>query len=678
MLFLPLLLPAQIDSTALPTDWEEQLFETLEDQLPEDAESADFIEEIDYLLEYQNRKVNLNQLDAEVAYQLLGMTDFQYYQLQLYIEVYGELATIYELAAVEGFDREYVEKVWKLVEAKPAERGRNWFERFFKKSRNTLLVRYGQILERQAGYDTAGNGFAGSPTHLTFKYSFQTGEHFALAICGEKDPGEQFFHGAQKSGFDHYAFFVQMKNIGLLKNCVIGNYTLSFGQGLVMGGRAMGSKGGGAAAVRRFPVLLRATAPMNESTNFCGAAAVVGNSTYTGTVFYSHNFYDGELTADSAGNPVFAGSLANTGYHRTATEIQNRRNLIEHLFGGHFQIKKRIFECGITVAGSLFSKPVAVSGVAYKKYGFSGKSLLNLGSDYKVIVKNAILFGEIGASKDERKWGLGFLQGVVWDVNPRCKMSALFRYYGRQYAVTHASAFAAGKGSNDEIGLYTAADFVLGRHITLNTNVDVYHYSWLRYQIDRPGCGFDWGAKLDFNISKYLSAIVKYQFYNVGINTGENDHYQTVGDIASHKIRCAVSCVPTDWLTLKTEGDCIFQARGRDSPAVGMLLFQDANLHFEKIDLSINCRIAFFSTDSYNERLYAYESDLLYAFTIASYYGKGIRYYAAINYGYAFFDIQLRFSQTLYDDRSTIGSGTSQIQGNRKSELRAQIIFHIN
>ncbi len=679
LLILPFLLEAQTDSIGSAINWEEQLFETLEEQLTDEAESADFIEEIDFLLEYRDRKVNLNQLEAEVAYRLLGMNDYQYYQLQLYIEVYGELATIYELAAVEGFDRTYVKKIWNLVEAKPAERGKNWFERFFKKSRNTLLLRYGQILERQAGYDrSAQNGYAGNPMHLTFKYSFQSGEHFSLALCGEKDAGEQFFRGAQKKGFDHYAFFLQTKDIGILKHCVIGDYNLSFGQGLVIGGRAMGSKGGGAAAIRRFPVLLRATAPMNESTNFRGTAVVLGNSSYSGTLFYSHNFYDGEVGIDSIGNPVFEGSLMNTGYHRTSSEIGNRKKVAEHLFGGHFQIKKRIFECGITALGTLFSIPIAKSGNAYKRYGFSGSSLLNLGADYKLIVRNSILFGEIGASGHNREWGAGILQGVVWDVMPRCKMSALFRYYGRQYVATHASAFAASSGCNDELGLYTAMDFALTRRLILSTNADVYHYSWLKYQIDQPGCGFDWGAKLEWNVSRNLSILMKYQFYNVAANTKNCDYYQSVADITKHKLRCVFSCLPTSWLTLKTEGDCIFQGHSRDSPALGILFFQDIMLRFERIDLGINCRIAFFNTDTYNERIYAYESDLLYAFTIASYYGKGIRYYGVLNYGHAFFDIQLRLSQTFYDDRNTIGSGPSQIKGNRKSEIRAQIIFHIN
>jgi hypothetical protein len=96
----------------------------------------------------------------------------------------------------------------------------------------------------------------------------------------------------------------------------------------------------------------------------------------------------------------------------------------------------------------------------------------------------------------------------------------------------------------------------------------------------------------------------------------------------------------------------------------------------EKWDFAVKARVAFFQTDSYDERLYAYESDLLYTFTVNSYYGKGVRYYLTASYGYAFFDIQLRFSQTYYDDRTIISSGPSQIDGRTKSELKAQVIFH--
>lgn len=670
---------AQIDSLSFSTDLEDEILEIIENQNIEDADNFDFTEEVEVLLQAQGKKCNLNALDAEVAYAILGMSEYQYYQLQLYIEVYGELVSLYELAAVEGFSRADVERLWNLIEVQPARRAKKMFADFFQRSRHNMLLRYGQILEPQKGYDTTwSSGYQGSKPQLVFKYHFQSGEHFALAFAGEKDAGEQFFRGAQKQGFDHYAFFLNIKQVGVIKNCVIGDYNLNFGQGLVVGGRAMGSKGGGAASIRRFPTMLRAVAPMNESTNMRGVAAVLGNAYYSGTIFYGHRAFDGELGMDSLGEICFEGSLSNTGYHRTTSEIEKRKNLWMHLYGAHFQIKRRIFEIGITGVGTYFSRWVSAKEELYRKYGFSGRNVENAGIDYKVILHKTILFGEIGMSFLPNRVGWGMVQGVIVDPDPRCKLSALLRYYDRNYVALQASAFAAGSSCNDELGLYLAADFVTGRRTSLSVHADGYRFSWLKYQLDAPSDGFDIGAKFSVQANRNLQFSLKYQYYYLSENQKYSDYFQSVDHVGRHKGRVAVDCVPTAWLQLKTEGDLVVNARARDAPRIGLLLYQDVALRVERWHFGAKLRLAFFDTYSYAERIYAYEQDLLNSFTIAGYYGKGVRYYLMLSYKYAFFNVQLRFSQTYYDDRTIISSSQAQIIGRTKSDLRIQMNFHLH
>ena len=86
--------------------------------------------------------------------------------------------------------------------------------------------------------------------------------------------------------------------------------------------------------------------------------------------------------------------------------------------------------------------------------------------------------------------------------------------------------------------------------------------------------------------------------------------------------------------------------------------------------------LQYFETDSYNSRMYAYEDDILYSFSIPVFYGKGYRYYFNIKY-----DINkklsfwMRWSQTIYKDQNTIGTGLDQINGNTKSTLELQGIY---
>lgn len=678
ILLLPAIIEAQEDSLFVPQDLHNALFERIEDHCAEIEEEADFSDEWEEFLLASKNKINLNDVSAEVAYTILQLSDYQYYQLLLYKEKYGELVSIYELAAIDGFDQNLAQYLAQIAEVSPTVRGGKWFANFFKRSKNTLLLRYRQIIENQAGYaHEATNQYVGSPMRLTFKYSFQSGEHFAMALAGEKDAGEAFFRGPQKQGFDHYAFFVNMKNIGIVKSCVIGDYTLGFGQGLLLGARATGVKGGGAAQVRRFPAMVRATAPMNESTNLRGVAITLGNTYYSGTLFYSHRFFDGKLIADSNGNILYSGSLTNTGFHRTANELAQRDANRNRLYGGHLQIKRRIFELGITGMNTQFATPVAPGEALYQKYAFSGKQVANASTDYKVILRKTILFGEAGVSANNERWGWGLVQGGIFDIDPRCKLALLLRYYNRDFIALNGSAFAANSSENNELGVYLAADFVIGRRTTLSLNSDIYYFPWLRFQTSQPSTGFDMGAKATVNLSRYLTLNLKYQFARKEQNQGINDYYQSTDFFDNHKIRILLNSQPTPFFKLKTEIDYLINISTGKEFQQGILFFQDADLTIEKWNLTFKARFAIFATDSYAERLYAYEQDLFSTFTINGYYGKGLRYYLMVCYGFSFFDLQARWAQTYYDDREVISSGPSQIQGRTKSELALQVIFHL-
>jgi hypothetical protein len=93
--------------------------------------------------------------------------------------------------------------------------------------------------------------------------------------------------------------------------------------------------------------------------------------------------------------------------------------------------------------------------------------------------------------------------------------------------------------------------------------------------------------------------------------------------------------------------------------------------------LSVDIRFSAFDA-TYNARIYAYENDLLYNFSIPAYSGKGSRSYILIKYRIAkLLDLRFRYSQFLYYDREIIGSGLDEINGNLKSEFKLQFILHI-
>jgi hypothetical protein len=87
----------------------------------------------------------------------------------------------------------------------------------------------------------------------------------------------------------------------------------------------------------------------------------------------------------------------------------------------------------------------------------------------------------------------------------------------------------------------------------------------------------------------------------------------------------------------------------------------------------MNGRLAYFHTDGYNSRLYAYENDVLYAFSIPALYGNGIR-------SYFNFQQHLGANFTLWLKLATMhqfahGDGEQRVDSSTKSEIKIQLRY---
>ncbi len=108
----------------------------------------------------------------------------------------------------------------------------------------------------------------------------------------------------------------------------------------------------------------------------------------------------------------------------------------------------------------------------------------------------------------------------------------------------------------------------------------------------------------------------------------------------------------------------------------GFLIYTDILYKPAFKPFSGNIRLQYFETDGYNSRLYAYENDVLYGYSIPVFFDKGYRYYANFNYDInKHVSVWGRFAQTIYPDKNQIGSGLDMISGHRKSELTLQAIW---
>jgi hypothetical protein len=90
--------------------------------------------------------------------------------------------------------------------------------------------------------------------------------------------------------------------------------------------------------------------------------------------------------------------------------------------------------------------------------------------------------------------------------------------------------------------------------------------------------------------------------------------------------------------------------------------------------LRLNGGVGWFHTDSYDSRVYLYELGPLYTYSVAQFYGEGIRYWlmARANIGKRVM-LTAKIGVTDYFDRSTIGSSYQQINASSQTDLDLQL-----
>lgn len=675
-LFSQRTLYSQVDSSNIPLNFEEILIENIENRVESSEDESDYSDQLDEFILEGHDKISINYLSPEVAFNILKLSDYQYYQLQLYIDKYGPLMTINELAAIDGFSLEDVKRIAPFIELATTKRKRKSFAEFFRNPRNELLLRYGMVLEKSAGYDTTKeNHYLGAPFRLGFRYKFKAGDHLSLSFAGEKDAGEQLFRETQKQGFDHYAFNICLRNMGIIKSLVVGDYKLNLGQGVVIGSGLMSGKGSGAGGIRKFATAIQPSASMNEGNFFRGIATTIGNPSIAATIFYSIQFYDGQLTPENEEREsFFEGTLSTIGYHRTYTEVAKKNKLISHHYGFDLTLKRRIFKIGIRAIRTDFTKTIKEYDELYKKFDFSGKYNYNIGIDYQVLIRKVILFGEAGICK---KWGVAIIQGIMTELDPRVKSSLLFRYYDKKYCALNSGAFGENSANKNEVGLYFASDIIAGRRTELQFYSDIYYFPWLRFRTDKPTTGLEVSARCNITLNRNSNFYLRYLFKRKEANSGYNDYYNEINTLNRHKLRGSFSYDITERIKIKSELNFVCNTEESfRSPKLGILVYQDVSYFFTKINLDLKLRLALFDTDSYEERIYSYEHDLYQTFNITGYYFQGWRAYLMLKYRYKFMDIWVRIAQTYYSNKREIGSGADLIDSPHKTELKIQLLFH--
>jgi len=640
------------------------------------------------LLLYYNNPLNLNEASKDELSSLLVLSASQVNSLIEYRDHNGPFLSIYELQVVPKLDLSTIYKLIPFITVE--ESGLNvspkpLLNRIFNERNNYLLLRYERTLEKKRGFTTpevedgenSPSRYLGSQGKHYARFRVSHRNDFSIGFTAEKDAGEEYTWDPQthRYGADYYSFHFQLENKGKLKKILIGDYQLQFGQGLLAGsGFSVGKGAETITTVRRSNLGIRPYTSVLETGFFRGVTATYQISkNIEFTPFYSRLRQDAILRTDTTETfDDFISSIQSSGFHRTESQIESKNQIVEQTFGGNFlfQDADQNLQVGLTAIGNNFDTPIIRSDQLYNRFEFRGTNNYNIGVFGSYYWQNITLFGEMARSKSG---GIGAVGGAIISLTPKLETSILIRNYDKDFHSFYGSAFGESATRNiNEKGWYWGLKYSPSRKYFFTAYFDQFTFPWVKFGINAPSSGYEYLLRANYKPKR--STLLYFQFR-------QQSKYDNPSNQDS-AIQFPLEGIKRNYLAnldLKVNNNLSLKSRVQFSDyqfngtsTSGFAIMQDIYLIFWKIKLS--SRFAIFETDDFENRQYAYERDVLYAFSIPAYFGVGTRQYVLLQYGITRkIDLYARYARTHYRDRDEISSGLETIEGDRKTDLKFQI-----
>ena len=491
-------------------------------------------------------------------------------------------------------------------------------------------------------------------------YTFTSGQHVKLGLVASQDAGEPFFAGQNRMGYDFYSFYLMLQKWGCVKRMVAGRYRLKFGLGLVMNNSFGLGKINTLATMGRSINNITPHGSRSEANYLQGIAATFKLSDVLSvTPFVSWRTIDATLNRNSS----TVATLLRTGYHRTKSEMERRRNTSQSLFGTNITFFNNGWHVGITGFYTAFNRELQPTTTQlYRHWYPRGSQFWNASIDYGYLNGRLNISGETATGNCKH---VATINTLSYQLTPILTLIALQRYYPYQYYSLFSQTFAEGGAAQNESGIYIGGNLTIGRWTQLLFYTDYAWFAWPKYRISESSGSWDNMAQLSWQKNQWGWAI-RYR-----IRTRKRDITGKKGTVpyTEQRIRAAATYNNNGW-NLQTQADMALCRFTQNS--FGIMLTENAGYNYKR--LRTNLTIGYFHTDDYNSRLYTYERGVLYNLSFPCFYGKGIR--LALNTRVDFTSHLMltgKIGMTKYFDRQVIGSGLQRINGSSMTDLEVQL-----
>ena len=469
-----------------------------------------------------------------------------------------------------------------------------------------------------------------------------------------------------------YGAYLQLRDITPhLHTLVAGNFQASFGQGLVL-------------------------APVFHSGKSMYVQSI--GQTAEGLRYYSS--VDGE-GLHGVGATIRHNFGAHTRLDVSALYSLKHTNdtLWHHLLGANITLRHKQLQVQLTAIENLWSDSIhPYNNAAYNHHYFRGRNQAVMGASVRYNYGWFDAFAELATAQnydrfnetsndqrpmtnDQTKWGFGVIAGSRFYPTDGVSLIALYRYYSPFFDNALGYAFSETSRLGDENGGYLGFDITRLSHWRFSGYGDVFRFSGPKYGIPAyPTIGYD--AMFE---TQYIRQVWRISLRARAKEKGDKATYST-------RLQCDILHGPWSFRTnldanlVHPQSSNYQRLTTNDQLPItyGLSLFQDIAYDFQspmsniQCPLSLRLRLQFFDARNWDNRIYAYEHDVLYAYSIPAVYGLGGRAYLCLRWQIIpQLALYFRFSETLYARDWYLDKHPHSPFTNNPSSIPTRTDFHL-
>ena len=382
-----------------------------------------------------------------------------------------------------------------------------------------------------------------------------------------------------------YGGFVELRDMGPMKRVVAGNYQASFGYGLVVGSPFKRGK----------TAYIQSTSTTEEGLKKFGS---VGDS---------YNYFHG------------IGATAQVSKWADVSAFYSLREGKEewkHVVGVNATGRWKQLKVGVTAVEEIevIDERLEVKGERLEAKGVIGvNARWNWGK--------VDIWGEVAGSKGEQ-WGIGGIAGIRYTPISDLNLRAIYRYYSPEFDNAYANALCSWTRMKDEHGGYLGIEYNRLSNWQLSAFGDIWK------------SGFETMIQTDFVPQKDYRMHMRFRVKRKDEKDTYSLRWNMVYKVGQWKMKT------------QADGNLVYVNSGL---SYGWSVLQDVEYRFAKVPIVLQLRAQAFDARKWDNRVYIYENDVLYAYAIPFVYGMGGRLWLNARYKINdTFSVYLRVSETIY------------------------------